>query len=99
MPLIKTPWALTEKEKPTETFLHSYCALRERMVGMHYDDIFAEFEDGVDALCTYNQAKEEFAKHHCENDFPEFIQAYGDFSNCPNSKEYLARDVLIWLGY
>ena len=46
-----------------------------------------------DALVSYAEAKEEIAQHHLENDFHLFLREYG------TKKQYLGKDVLLWLGY
>ena len=65
MSLIKTPWALTEKEKQTQTV--SYWATNPTL-----EEVFES-----DAMVSYAEAKEEIAQHHLEGDFHEFLSEYG----------------------
>ena len=65
MPLIQTPWALTEKEKQSETV--SYWQGNPTL-----DEIFE-----IDAMVTYAEAKEEIAQHHLDGDFYLFLREYG----------------------
>ncbi len=50
------------------------------------------YESAEDIIITRERALQEIRKHHLEN-FEEFFEDLG------NKKEYLAQDVLVWLGY
>jgi len=84
MPLIKTAWSLTEKEKCIGVFTDA----EDLPANPTAEDIMQS-----DLRVSYEQAKKEIAQHHLEGDFHEFLSEYG------REKEYFARDVLIWLQY
>ena len=91
MPLIKTPWALTEKEKRIGVFADTK---KRHLDGADLPaNPTAEEIIQSDLRVCYFVAKEEIAQHHLENDFHEFLREYG------TKEYYFARDVLIWLGY